>query len=68
MRLMLLHFEHSHDLSLKSAFDKLKNLGMHRIEKVEVNPLALENVVEEQPDFPNMMKDQPAIDTKVVDN
>ena len=25
MRLMLLHFEHSHDFSLKSAFDKLKS-------------------------------------------
>ena len=35
MRLMLLHFEHSHDLSLKSAFDKLKTLGLQRMEKVE---------------------------------
>ena len=57
MRLMLLHFEHSHDLSLKSAFDKLKTLGMQRrVEKVEVPQLALENIVEEQqPDFLNLM-------------
>ena len=57
MRLMLLHFEHSHDLSLKSAFEKLKALGMQRrIEKVEVPQLALENIVEEQqPDFLNLM-------------
>ena len=57
MRLMLLHFEHSHDLSLKSAFDKLKTLGMQRrIEKVEEPRLALKNIVEEQqPDFSNMM-------------
>ena len=57
MRLMLLHFEHSHDLSLKSAFDKLKTLGMQRrIEKVEVPRLALKNIVEEQqPDFSNMV-------------
>ena len=57
MRLMLLHFEHSHDLSLKSAFDKLKTLGMQRrIEKVEVPRLALKNIVEEQqPDFSSMV-------------
>ena len=57
MRLMLLHFEHSHDLSLKSAFDKLKTLGMQRrIEKIEVPRLALKNIVEEQqPDFSNMV-------------
>ena len=57
MRLMLLHFEHSHDLSLKSAFDKLKTLGMQRrIDEVEVPRLALKNIVEEQqPDFSNMV-------------
>ena len=42
MRLMLLHFEHSHDLSLKSAFEKLKNLGMQRMEKIEEPRPALE--------------------------
>ena len=53
----MLHFEHSHDLSLKSAFDKLKTLGMQRrIDKVEVPRLALKNIVEEQqPDFSNMV-------------
>ena len=37
MRLMLLHFEHSHDFSLKSAFDKLKNnctVSRHSVEPI----------------------------------
>ena len=51
MRLMLLHFEHSHDLSLKAAFDKLKNHGMQRMEKVELprSPLNMEQEGDEKP-------------------